>query len=44
DARDGAQMLDIRRDLYMTEPRGPAGAGLERPAAALAALVDAAGR
>ncbi|MET9085447.1 N-formylglutamate amidohydrolase [Streptomyces sp. NPDC004237] len=44
DARVGALMVEIRRDLYMTEPGGPAGAGLERPAAALAALVDAAGR
>ncbi|MCG7208959.1 N-formylglutamate amidohydrolase [Streptomyces arenae] len=44
DARVGALMVEIRRDLYMTEPGGPAGAGLERLAAALAALVDSAGR
>ncbi|MFG2971050.1 N-formylglutamate amidohydrolase [Streptomyces sp. NPDC048288] len=44
DARVGALMVEIRRDLYMTEPGGPAGAGLQRAAAALAALVDAAGR
>jgi N-formylglutamate amidohydrolase len=41
DTRVGALMVEIRRDTYMTEPGGPAGPGLERLAAALAALVDA---
>lgn len=41
DARVGALMVEIRRDVYMTEPGGPAGPGLERLADALAALVDA---
>ncbi|MFJ7152448.1 N-formylglutamate amidohydrolase [Streptomyces sp. NPDC100445] len=41
DARVGALMVEIRRDLYMTEPGGPAGPGLDRLASALAALVDA---
>ncbi|KUO10085.1 N-formylglutamate amidohydrolase [Streptomyces sp. DSM 15324] len=36
-----ALMVEIRRDTYMSEPGGPAGAGLPRLAAALAALVDA---
>ncbi|MET9390201.1 N-formylglutamate amidohydrolase [Streptomyces sp. NPDC006624] len=36
-----ALMVEIRRDTYMTEPGGPAGAGLERLAGALAALADA---
>ncbi|MFE1250846.1 N-formylglutamate amidohydrolase [Streptomyces sp. NPDC058735] len=36
-----ALMVEIRRDTYMTEPGGPAGAGLERLAGALAGLVDA---
>ncbi|MGX1566964.1 N-formylglutamate amidohydrolase [Streptomyces sp. NPDC055506] len=40
----GALMVEIRRDTYMTEPGGPAGAGLERPAGALARLVDAVSR
>ncbi|MEU2779788.1 N-formylglutamate amidohydrolase [Streptomyces sp. NPDC007162] len=44
DARVGALMVEIRRDLYMTEPGGPADAGLERLAVALAALVDSVGR
>ncbi|MFJ9563714.1 N-formylglutamate amidohydrolase [Streptomyces fuscichromogenes] len=44
DARVEALMVEIRRDLYMTEPGGPAGPGADRLAAALAALVDAAGR
>ncbi|MEV7982808.1 N-formylglutamate amidohydrolase [Streptomyces sp. NPDC086519] len=44
DAQVGALMVEIRRDLYMTEPGGPAGAGADRLAAALAVLVDAAGR
>ncbi|MFE0514460.1 N-formylglutamate amidohydrolase, partial [Streptomyces sp. NPDC058964] len=34
-------MVEIRRDTYMTEPGGPAGPGLSRLAASLAALVDA---
>ncbi|GHB32332.1 hypothetical protein GCM10010377_23310 [Streptomyces viridiviolaceus] len=37
----GALMVEIRRDTYMTEPGGPAGPGLSRLAASLAALVDA---
>lgn len=41
DARVSALMVEIRRDTYMSEPGGPAGAGLTRLAAALAALVDA---
>ncbi|MEU0335427.1 N-formylglutamate amidohydrolase [Streptomyces sp. NPDC006193] len=41
DARVHALMVEIRRDTYMTEPGGPAGPGLGRLAAALAALVDA---
>ncbi|MEU6351820.1 N-formylglutamate amidohydrolase [Streptomyces sp. NPDC047072] len=41
DARVSALMVEIRRDTYMTEPGGPAGAGLKRLAGALAALVDA---
>ncbi|GGN35009.1 N-formylglutamate amidohydrolase [Streptomyces fuscichromogenes] len=44
DPRVEALMVEIRRDLYMTEPGGPAGPGADRLAAALAALVDAAGR
>ncbi|MFJ3923338.1 N-formylglutamate amidohydrolase [Streptomyces sp. NPDC090022] len=40
DARVGALMVEIRRDLYMSEPGGPAGPGLEALARALAALVD----
>ncbi|MGY5053295.1 N-formylglutamate amidohydrolase [Streptomyces sp. 900105755] len=44
DARVAALMVEIRRDLYMTEPGGKAGPGADRLAAALAALVDAAGR
>ncbi|MGW0861515.1 N-formylglutamate amidohydrolase [Streptomyces sp. NPDC002611] len=40
----GALMVEIRRDTYMTEPGGPAGAGLERLADALARLVDAVSR
>ncbi|WP_416980135.1 N-formylglutamate amidohydrolase [Streptomyces sp. T028] len=39
--RVSALMVEIRRDTYMTEPGGPAGAGLPRLASALAALVDA---
>ena len=41
DARVSALMIEVRRDVYMTEPGGPAGPGLEGVAAALAALVDA---
>ncbi|AZS83640.1 N-formylglutamate amidohydrolase [Streptomyces griseoviridis] len=44
DPRVSALMVEIRRDTYMTEPGGPAGAGLERLAAALSALVDAVSR
>ncbi|MET9257689.1 N-formylglutamate amidohydrolase [Streptomyces sp. NPDC003717] len=40
----GALMVEIRRDTYMTEPGGPAGPGLDRLAACLAALVDAVSR
>ena len=39
-----AVMIEIRRDQYMTEPGGPPAAGLERVAAALARLIDAADR
>ncbi|MFE9621645.1 N-formylglutamate amidohydrolase [Streptomyces sp. NPDC006527] len=39
--RVSALMVEIRRDTYMTEPGGPAGAGLNRLASALARLVDA---
>ncbi|MFF4584947.1 N-formylglutamate amidohydrolase [Streptomyces sp. NPDC001388] len=39
--RVSALMVEIRRDTYMSEPGGPAGAGLPRLASALAALVDA---
>ncbi|MGW6731880.1 N-formylglutamate amidohydrolase [Streptomyces sp. NPDC055013] len=42
--RVGALMIEIRRDTYMTEPGGRAGAGLTRLSAALAALVDTAAR
>lgn len=41
DPRVEALMIEIRRDTYMREPGGPAGAGLDRLAAALATLVDA---
>ncbi|MFE3518768.1 N-formylglutamate amidohydrolase [Streptomyces sp. NPDC059166] len=41
DARVSALMIEIRRDLYMTEPGGPAGPGLDLTASALAALVVA---
>ncbi|MFE6332121.1 N-formylglutamate amidohydrolase [Streptomyces sp. NPDC057806] len=41
DPRVSALMVEIRRDTYMTEPGGAAGAGLTRLAAALARLVDA---
>ncbi len=41
DPRVSALMVEIRRDIYMTEPGGPAGPGLLRLATALARLVDA---
>ncbi|MFH8466468.1 N-formylglutamate amidohydrolase [Streptomyces sp. NPDC017991] len=40
DRRVSALMIEIRRDVYMTEPGGPAGAGLAQVAAALAELVE----
>jgi N-formylglutamate amidohydrolase len=40
-SRVSALMIEIRRDVYMTEPGGPAGPGLDRLADALAELVDA---
>ncbi|MFI2213290.1 N-formylglutamate amidohydrolase [Streptomyces sp. NPDC020141] len=43
DARVGALMIEIRRDLYMCEPGGPAGPGLTTLAHALAELVDGLG-
>ncbi|MFD8205129.1 N-formylglutamate amidohydrolase [Streptomyces sp. NPDC059695] len=41
DPRVSALMVEIRRDLYMSEPGGPAGPGAEALGLALAALVDA---
>ncbi|MEW2414471.1 N-formylglutamate amidohydrolase [Streptomyces sp. NPDC046866] len=41
DRRVGALMVEIRRDVYMAEPGGPAGPGLDALAGALAELVDA---
>ncbi|MGW0914551.1 N-formylglutamate amidohydrolase [Streptomyces sp. NPDC002784] len=41
DPRVSALMVEIRRDTYMTEPGGDAGAGLTRIASALARLVAA---
>lgn len=41
DPRVGALMIEIRRDVYMSEPGGPAGPGLDTLAGALAELVDA---
>ncbi|MFE7135217.1 N-formylglutamate amidohydrolase [Streptomyces sp. NPDC057638] len=41
--RVSALMVEIRRDLYLTEPGGPAGPGLGALADALAELADAAG-
>jgi N-formylglutamate amidohydrolase len=41
DDRVTALMVEIRRDTYMAEPGGAAGPGLDRLAAALAALVEA---
>ncbi|MDF6046403.1 N-formylglutamate amidohydrolase [Streptomyces sp. JH14] len=40
DPRVSALMVEIRRDVYMPEPGGPAGRGLTEVAAALAGLVD----
>ncbi|MFC9123006.1 N-formylglutamate amidohydrolase, partial [Streptomyces sp. NPDC057067] len=40
DRRVTALMIEIRRDLYMTEPGGPYGPGLDALASALAVLVD----
>lgn len=40
DPRVTALMIEIRRDVYMREPGGPAGPGLDALAAALAALVE----
>ncbi|MEU6863322.1 N-formylglutamate amidohydrolase [Streptomyces sp. NPDC046876] len=40
DRRVGALMVEIRRDVYMAEPGGAAGPGLDALAAALAQLVD----
>ncbi|MFB6616157.1 N-formylglutamate amidohydrolase [Streptomyces sp. NPDC056367] len=44
DDRVSALMVEIRRDVYMSEPGGPAGPGLVALAAALAELADAAGQ
>ncbi|MFF8593710.1 N-formylglutamate amidohydrolase [Streptomyces sp. NPDC015220] len=44
DPRVSALMIEIRRDVYMSEPGGPAGPGLDALADALAQLVDAVGR
>ncbi|MEV6652035.1 N-formylglutamate amidohydrolase [Streptomyces sp. NPDC051219] len=41
DPRVSALMVEIRRDVYMSEPGGPAGTGLDALGGALAALVDA---
>ncbi|MFE9793169.1 N-formylglutamate amidohydrolase [Streptomyces goshikiensis] len=43
DPRVSALMVEIRRDLYMSEPGGPAGPGLDALAGALAALVGTQG-
>ncbi|MFE7071140.1 N-formylglutamate amidohydrolase [Streptomyces sp. NPDC057620] len=40
DRRVTALMIEIRRDVYMTEPGGPAGPGFARVASALAELVE----
>lgn len=40
DRRVSALMIEIRRDLYMSEPGGPSGPGLDALASALAELVD----
>ncbi|MQY33724.1 hypothetical protein SRB17_16890 [Streptomyces sp. RB17] len=42
DTRVTALMVEIRRDTYMVEPAGAAGPGLERPANALADVINAA--
>ncbi|WP_327327108.1 N-formylglutamate amidohydrolase [Streptomyces sp. NBC_01210] len=44
DPRVSALMIEIRRDIYMTEPGGPAGSGLAALAGAVAGLVDAVSR
>ncbi|MFI2640630.1 N-formylglutamate amidohydrolase [Streptomyces sp. NPDC018610] len=44
DPRVSALMIEIRRDVYMSEPGGPAGPGLDALAEAVARLVDAVGR
>ncbi|MEU0395809.1 N-formylglutamate amidohydrolase [Streptomyces sp. NPDC006208] len=41
DQRVSALMVEIRRDVYMQEPGGPAGPGLDALGSALAELVDA---
>ncbi len=41
DPRVSALMIEIRRDVYMSEPGGPSGAGLTALAVALARLTDA---
>ncbi|GAA2278226.1 hypothetical protein GCM10010145_59130 [Streptomyces ruber] len=41
DPRVSALMIEIRRDVYMSEPGGPSGPGLGAVAEALAGLVDA---
>ncbi|MFI6059197.1 N-formylglutamate amidohydrolase [Streptomyces sp. NPDC051286] len=41
DPRVSALMIEIRRDVYMSEPGGPAGPGLTALASALATLVTA---
>jgi N-formylglutamate amidohydrolase len=43
DRRVSALMIEIRRDVYMTEPGGPAGPGLGALGKALAELVDTVG-
>jgi N-formylglutamate deformylase len=43
DRRVSSLMIELRRDGYLREPDGPATPGLPAAAAALAALVDAAG-
>ena len=44
DRRVSSIMVELRRDTYLVEPDGPPTAGLAAAAAALARLVDAAGR
>ncbi|GAA2659011.1 N-formylglutamate amidohydrolase [Streptomyces vastus] len=43
DPRVSALMIEIRRNVYMSEPGGPAGTGLDALAGALCELVDMAG-